>query len=192
MLSGILDKLIGNFDFIGNVLTADIVLTEAERSALSGACRALAPANWTDTFGSVITFGVAESTALNLVFMADKGFARLTAVSGLGARDSDINHTKWAVGRADTATDVVEVIVALRIEEVTPLFAVLSTVVNFTSTSTIGIRLVTVCSVVTEAALLWAVLPADWTNAREASLTFFIAKGTVLLHTIGAIRERFS
>ena len=85
-----------------------------------------------------------------------------------------------------------EVIVALRIEEVTPLFAVLSAVVNFTSTSTIGIRLVTVCSVVTEAALLWAVLPADWTNAREASLTFFIAEGTVLLHTIGAIRERFS
>ena len=81
---------------------------------------------------------------------------------------------------------------ALRIEEVTPLFAVLSTVVNFTSTSTIGIGLVTVCTVVTEAALFGAVLPADWTNAREASLTFFITEGTVLLHTIGAIRERFS
>lgn len=58
-----------------------------------------------------------------------------------------------------------EALMALGIPEVAPLFAAWSALVHFTSTSSVGIRLVAVGSIVTEARVVWAVLPADGANA---------------------------
>ena len=80
-----------------------------------------------------------------------------------------------------------EAIVALGVEEVAPLLAAWATLVNFTSTSAISIRLVAVGSIVTEFRIVWAVLPANGTDSREAFLAVIEAKGSILLLTGGAV-----
>jgi len=67
-----------------------------------------------------------------------------------------------------------EVCVTTRVPESTPLFAA-STLVDLTSTTAIGFRLVAVGSVITEASVMGAVLPADGTNSIEASLAVGVA-----------------
>lgn len=49
VLSGICSKLEGNLYLVGNVLAADLILAQAERTALFGGIRAFAPANGTNT-----------------------------------------------------------------------------------------------------------------------------------------------
>jgi len=85
-----------------------------------------------------------------------------------------------------------EALVALGVVEVTPLLATWAALVNLTSTSAIGIRLVAVSSIVTEARVMWAVLPADGTDSREAFLAVIEAKSSILLLTGGAVRQGLS
>ena len=108
---------------------------------------------------------IAKSSTLDLVFMADQRRACATRVSALGARDANINHAGWAVRGADAAANIMEALVALGVPEVAPLFAAWSALVHFSGTSSVGIRLVAVCTIVTEARVVWAVLPADRANA---------------------------
>ena len=51
-----------NLDFIGDILTAELVLAEAERAALSGVLGAGAPANGSHS-GTICARWVAERTA---------------------------------------------------------------------------------------------------------------------------------
>ena len=97
VLSGILYQLIGDLGLVCDVLAADLVSTQAQRSTLSRACWALAPADWTDSICVMIAWRIAKSTALDLVFVADKRRACATRVRALGARDANINHAGWAV-----------------------------------------------------------------------------------------------
>jgi len=61
-----------------------------------------------------------------------------------------------------------EAFVALDIPEIAPLFTAWSTLVDFTSTSTVSVRLIAVSSIVAETRVMGAVLPADGTNSRVA------------------------
>ena len=97
MLGGINNKLEGNFDFVSNVLAANLVLSETKGTALLGGGWALAPADWANTVGAVIAGRVAESSALNLILVADKRSAGSAAVRVLGTRDTNIGHARWAV-----------------------------------------------------------------------------------------------
>jgi len=128
----------------------------------------------------VLAGRVAESSTLDLVFVAGKRSASIAAVGVLGARDANIGHASGAVRRADAAANVVEAFVALGEPEGAPLLAV-ATLVNLAGTTTVGIRLVAVGTVITEAAVVRAVLPADGTDTGEAILTVGVAKGTILL-----------
>ena len=85
-----------------------------------------------------------------------------------------------------------EALVALGVVEVTPLLATWAALVNLTSTSAIGIRLVAVGSIVTEFRIVWAVLPANGTDSREAFLAVIEAKSSILLLTGGAVRQGLS
>ena len=85
-----------------------------------------------------------------------------------------------------------EAVVALGIPEVAPLLAAWAALVNLTSTSAIGIRLVAVGSIITETSVMRALLPADWTNSGVAILAVVEAKSSVLLFTSGAVRQRLS
>ena len=79
--------------------------------------------------------------------------------------DADISHAGRAVRGADAAANIMEVLVALGIVEVTPFFTAWSALMDLACTSAIGIRFVAVGSIVTETRVVRAVLPADWTNA---------------------------
>ena len=57
-----------------------------------------------------------------------------------------------------------EVIVALRVPESAVFFASLA-LVHLTGASAICIGLIAVCTIVTEASVVRAVLPADWSDA---------------------------
>jgi len=79
---------------------------------------------------------------------------------------------------------------ALGVPEGSPLLV--ATLVNLTGTTTVGIRLVAVGTVITEAAVVRAVLPADGTDTGEAILTVGVAKGTILLLIVRAGGERLT
>ena len=85
-----------------------------------------------------------------------------------------------------------EAFVALGVPEVTPLLATRAALMDLTSTSTISIGLIAVCTVVTEFAIMGAVLPADWADTIKATLAVIKAKSTILFFAIWASRERFS
>lgn len=160
VLGGIDNKLEGNFHLVGNVLAADLVLTQAERAALLGGGRALAPANGANTVGAVLAGRVAKSTAHYLVFVALQRDASGTTVGSLSAGNADIGHASGAVRGADTAADIMEAIVALGVPKGAPLLAA-TALMHLSSTSAIGVGLVAVSTVVTEFAVFGAVLPAD-------------------------------
>ena len=105
--------------------------------------------------------------------------------------DTDINHFIWAVRRSDTAADGVEILVALGEPVIAKQFTV-SALVNLAGTTAIGIRLVAVSSIVTEAGVMGTVLPADWSNSRVALLTVWIAKGAIFLFLLGARVQRLT
>ena len=84
-----------------------------------------------------------------------------------------------------------EFIMALGVPEGAPLLAA-SALVHLASTSAIGIRLVTVGTVVAETTIMGAALPADGTNTDEARLAIRVAQGAILLLVISASRERLS
>lgn len=85
MLSCILNQLVGNLGLIGDVLAADLVGAQAKSAALFSASGALSPAKRADTVGAMIARRVAESSALDLILVADQRGASATAVSALGA-----------------------------------------------------------------------------------------------------------
>lgn len=78
-----------------------------------------------------------------------------------------------------------ETFVTLLVPKGSPFLAGLE-LVDLSSASTIGVRLVAVCTVVTEASIVGAVLPADGTNTRVAGLTERIAKSAILILVISA------
>ena len=80
-----------------------------------------------------------------------------------------------------------EVFVALGVPKGAPFFTTLA-FVNLAGATTVGIRFVAVSAIVTEALVMWAVLPADGANARVALLAVWVAKGSILLFILGAGR----
>jgi hypothetical protein len=139
----------------------------------------------------VLAGRVAEGSRLDLVLVAGQRSASSAAVGVLGARDADIGHASGAVRGADAAANVVEAFMALGVPEGAPLLAV-ATLVNLTGTTTVGIRLVAVGTVITEATVVRAVLPADGTDTGEAILTVGVAEGAILLLVIRAGGERLA
>ena len=172
--------MVGDLGLVCNVLAADLVGSQAERTALSCASGALSPADRTDSCCAVIAGRIAESSALLLVFVADQRSASSTAVSAFSTRDANICHASWAVWRADAAADIMETIMAFGVPEVAPLFAAWTALMYLTGTSSVGIRLVTVGTIVTELFTCGAVLPADWANTRETIFAVIEAEGTIL------------
>lgn len=191
MLSSVDNKLEGNLDFVGDILAADLIWAEAESTALFGASRAFSPADRTDTVGVVVARLVAQSSTQFLVFVAGQWGARTAAVRALRARNADVSHTGRAIGRANTAADIVEVLVALGVPKGAPLFTS-SALVHLASSSAVSIRLIAVGTVVAEARVDWAVLPADGSNTLVASLAVGVAKGSVLLLVSGAGGKRLA
>lgn len=72
VLSCIFNELVGDLDLVGNVLAANLILTQAKRSTSSSAGRALTPAEGADSFSAVVAFRIAESTALYLIIVANE------------------------------------------------------------------------------------------------------------------------
>ena len=84
-----------------------------------------------------------------------------------------------------------EVFMACGVPERSPLFAALA-LMDLAGSTAIRVRLVAVCTVVTEAGVGRAVLPADWANAAVAILAVRVAKSAVLLVICGAGGERLA
>ena len=80
MLCSINDKLESDFDFVGDVLAAVLVLAQAERTALLGALGARAPADRSDTVSFMLARFVAEGSALFLILVAGQRRASCAAV----------------------------------------------------------------------------------------------------------------
>ena len=78
-----------------------------------------------------------------------------------------------------------EVIMALGVPERAPFFAA-SALVHLTGSTAIGIRLIAVGTVITEASIVWAVLPADGSDTRVSTLAVWVAKSSILLFVIWA------
>lgn len=189
MLRLVNNKLVSNFDLVGDVFAADLVGAETQGAALLGTGGALAPADGTVALGVEVARRVAESATLLLVLVADQGRASTTVVRALGARDTNVGHALGAVRGADAAADGVEFLVALGEPEVAPHLAA-GALMHLTGTSAVSIRFVAVGTVVTEASLVGgAVLPADGANASEAILASVVAKSTVLLLASRAVGE---
>jgi len=85
VLSCVLNQLVGNLGLVGDVLAADLVFAQAKSAALFSASGAISPADRADTVGTMVTRRVAESSALDLILVADQRGASATAVSALGA-----------------------------------------------------------------------------------------------------------
>jgi hypothetical protein len=115
----------------------------------------------------------------------------LTTVGALSAGNADIGHTSRAVRGADAAADIMEVIVALGVPKDAKLLAAFA-LMYLSSASTVGIGLVAVSTIVTEFAVMGAVLPADRADSLEAILAVVETKGAILLLIIRAGRERLS
>jgi len=163
VFSGVHDELEGNFDLLGDVLTANFVFTKAECAALLRRGRALTPANWADASSAILTRRVAQGAAQFLAIMADKRGTCGAAVRVLCARDANIRHSNRAVWRADATAHIMEARVAVRVPKRAPLLAV-TALVHLTGTSAISIGFVTVGAVIAEALVKRAVLPADRAN----------------------------
>ena len=80
MLGGVSDQLESDFDLAGNVFAANLVLTQAESSALFGALGALTPAHWANAVSFMLARCVAEGAALLLLRVADQSCASRAAV----------------------------------------------------------------------------------------------------------------
>ena len=80
MLCCINHKLEAYLHLIGNVFTADLILSKAESTAFLGVFGAFTPANGTYTDGAVLTLWIAEGSALFLVFVASQRSASSAAV----------------------------------------------------------------------------------------------------------------
>jgi len=78
-----------------------------------------------------------------------------------------------------------EGLVTFDVPEVTPLFAA-DTLMDLAGTTTIGVRLVAVSTIVTEVLIMRAALPANGTNSAVTCLTEGEAKRAVLLLVLGA------
>ena len=72
VLSSIFNELVSNLDFVGNILTANLIFTQAKRSTCSCAGRALTPAEGADSISVILASGIAESSTLNLILVANK------------------------------------------------------------------------------------------------------------------------
>ena len=184
--------MVGNLDLVGDIFAADLIHAKAKSTAFTSRRRAFAPTERSDTLSSVFARWIAQSSALFLILVALKRRSNFTAVGMLRAGDTNVSHTLRAIRRANAASDIMEAWVALDVPEVSPFLTVRSTVVNLTGTSSVGIGLVAVGSVVTECFILGAVLPADWAHTRVAFITVVVAESTILLLVLGASRERFS
>ena len=185
VLCSIIDKLISNLDFVGDVLAANLVLAKAKCATFFRGWRALAPADGADGVGVVVTRRVAEGAALHSALAASERRARCTAVGVLGAADADVRHALRAVRGADAAANIMEVFVALGEPHVAPLFAALA-LVHLASATAISVRLVAVGAIVTEALVMRAVLPADGADTRVALLAEGVAESAILLLVLGA------
>jgi len=84
-----------------------------------------------------------------------------------------------------------EVIVALGVPESTELFATLHWM-DLTGSTTIRVRLVAVSSIIAEASIMRAILPAYGANTTVAILAVRVAQGTILLLVIWARGERLT
>ena len=184
--------MVGNLDLVGDIFAADLIHAKAKSAAFASRRRAFAPTERSDTLSSVFARWIAQSSTLFLVLVALKGLSDLAAISMLRTRDTNVGHTLRAIRRADAASDIVEAWVALDIPEVSPFLTVWSTVVNLTGSSSVGIGLVTVSTIVTECFILGAVLPAYRTHTRVSFITGVIAEGSILLFVLRAGRQRFS
>lgn len=187
VLCSIIDKLISNLDFVGDVLAANLVLAKAKCATFFRRWRALAPADGADGVGVVVTRRVAEGSALHSALAASERSARCTAVRVLSAADADVGHALRAVWGADAAANIMEVFVALGEPHVTPLFAALA-LVHLASATAISVRLVAVGAIVSEALVMRAVLPADGANTCVALLAVGVAESAILLLILGAGR----
>ena len=135
---------------------------------------------------------ITQSSTLFLLLVAFERFANLTAIGMLRAGDTNVRHAFRTVGGADAASDIMEARVALDVPEVSPLLTVGATVVNLTGSSSVGIGLVAVSTVVTELFIMGAVLPADGAHTRITTVTVVVAEGTILLLAFRAGREGFA
>ena len=134
---------------------------------------------------------VAKGATLFLILVADQRSASRAAVSVFRARDTNIGHLLRAVRRADAAADIMEVFVARGVPERAPLFAA-NALMDLTGATAVRVRLVAVGTIITEASVSWAVLPADGTDTTVAILAVRVAKGTILLLVFGAGGERLT
>ena len=192
VLSRILDQLVSNLGLVRDEVAADLVGTQAQRTALSGANWALTPANWADASCAVLARRIAKSSALYLIFVADQRGASSTGVGDLSARDANISHASRAVGRAHAASDIMEAFVALGVPEVAVFFTAWSALVDFASTSAVSVGLVAVSSIVAETRVVGAVLQADGANTRVAFFAVIEAEGSILLFASRAVRKRLT
>jgi hypothetical protein len=85
-----------------------------------------------------------------------------------------------------------EAFVALDVPEVAPLLAAWSALMDLTSASAIGIRLVAVGAIITETCVVWAVLPADWSDTAESILAVIEAESSILFFSGSAVGKRLT
>ena len=183
-------ELESNFDLIGDILTADIIFTKAERAALFGALGARAPANGSHTVGTILASRVAQSTALYLFLVALQRFFFLCSRVGKSrTAGTNIYHSSRAVWRADTAADIMIVFVAFGVPERTPLFCTF-VLMDLTSASAVGIRLAAVITIFEER--FWAVLPAIWSITMISFPTNWIAYSTMPFQAFWALGHGLS
>ena len=99
-----------------------------------------------------------------MILVAGQGSASCAAVRVFRARDANISHALGTVWGADAAANIMEAVVALGVPQGAPFLAA-SALVYLASTAAISVRLVAVGTIVTEARVVRAVLPADWSDA---------------------------
>lgn len=105
----------------------------------------------------------------------------------LGAGETNVGHAGWAVRRAQAATNIVEVGIALRVVQSSPLLRAVE-FFAYTGASAVGVGLVTVGSLVLE--VVGARLPADRALANEAWLALIVAE-VCLSVLVGSARRNW-
>ena len=123
------------------------------------------PADRANTISTFLAGRIAKASIILLTLLAGHRSASCAAVGLLGAGNANISHATGTIRRADTASEVVEVLAALRVPKKTPLLAVIALVYRPCPSSVRG-WLVAEGAVVTE--LFGAVLPADRPNTIVA------------------------
>jgi hypothetical protein len=165
-----------------NLLTASSAILKAKSTtAFGGACWATTPANGTNTIGVVLALVVAKSSVVFLIAGAAKNLTSSATVRVLVTRNADIGHAVLAIRGTDAAAKVVEAFVTNGVPKETPLFAVV-TLGCWANTTTVGVRLSTVSSVITEVGR--AVLPADGTDTIVSISALRVAKPSILIRVI--------